>query len=91
MTNLTKLTVDVELLEKASYNVQRREPWYYAIVSSQNGETVLEAVIQEDMIIVRNKKTFTETKSVHITFKGKPVAVCDDHENKKELIWSLVN
>lgn len=89
MTKLkTEFTTDVKELEEAAFNVQRREPWYCAIVSSKNGETVLEAIIQDGIIRAQNDKTFSEAEKVHITVKGgRPVAVCNTEE-KQVLIWA---
>lgn len=86
---MSELTVDVKALEKAACNVQRREENCCTIVSSKNGETVLEAIVRNEAIIAQNNKTFSKAENVHITVKGgKPVAVCCDNEKKQVLIWA---
>lgn len=82
---MAELNVDVREIKKAGYNVQRRERWFCAIVSSDTGETVLEAVLLQGIVVALNRETFSSSTKVHITLKeGKPVAECGD-----ELIWAI--
>lgn len=82
---MPELEVDVREIYEAGYNVQRREKWCCAIVSSKNGETVLEAVIVKNNVVALNRQTFSCSNKIHIMLKdGKPVA-----EGGKQLVWAI--
>ena len=75
---MSKVNVEVRKIENAGYNVQRRENWYYTIVSSKTGETILKVaeLPGNDIIAFNPKEEVLFSKgSILITIeKGKPIA-----------------
>lgn len=84
---MSKVNVEVRKIENAGYNVQRRENWFYAIVSRKTGETILKVaeLPGNDTIAFNQKEEILFSKgSILITIeKGKPMA----QSSEGKIVW----